>query len=346
MIEVSFAENDVRKLSDMVLNHPHHFVRHKALVLLLKANEISHKAIAKNTGVCENTVSSYCKAYALGGIEELTKINFRKPISSLAPFEQVIRDYIDKTPPASIKQACKEIEDLTGIKLKETQMRKYLKSLGAKFRKVGGIPAKADILQQQEFLKTELEPRLEEAKKGKRTLYFVDAAHFVLGAFLGHLWSTRRIFIKTPSGRQRLNVLGALDAITKELLTITNDTYITSTQICELLELIKSKATNPVTIVLDNAKYQRCKLVTDTAKVLGIELLFLPPYSPNLNLIERLWKFTRKGCLNSRYYPEFKPFREAIGNFLEDVHIRHADELKTLLTPKIQLFEEAQLRSI
>jgi hypothetical protein len=71
-----------------------------------------------------------------------------------------------------------------------------------------------------------LEPRLEEAKKGKRKVFFVDAAHFVLAPFLGYLWSFTRLFIKAPAGRKRFNVIGALDAITHELLTITNDAYI------------------------------------------------------------------------------------------------------------------------
>ncbi len=79
-------------------------------------------------------------------------------------------------------------------------------------------------------------PALESAKKGEKTVYFVDAVHFVLGAFLSYLWSFTRLFIKTPSGRQRFNVLGALNAITKEIITVTNDTYITSTQVCELFK--------------------------------------------------------------------------------------------------------------
>lgn len=231
--------------------------------------------------------------------------------------------------------------------LRETQMRVYLKSLGLKFRKVGGIPAKADPVKQKEFFENTLDPRLKEAKEGKRTVYFMDAAHFVLGAFLGRLWSFTRVLIKTPNGRQRFNVLGALDAITKELLTITNTTYITSIQVCELLGLIAQKAMNPeimvmypVTIVLDNSKYQRCAMVNEKAKLLGIELLFLPPYSPNLNLIERVWKFTKKNCLNStKYYSTFDLFKEAISSFLTNMNQTHAADLKSLLTLNFQTFK-------
>jgi hypothetical protein len=103
-------------------------------------------------------------------------------------------------------------------------------------RKIGMIPAKADPDKQAEYLEKTLEPRLNEARNGQRVVFFVDAAHFVLAPFLGFLWSVTRLFIRAPAGRQRFNVLGALNAITHELISITNDIYITSTEVCELLQ--------------------------------------------------------------------------------------------------------------
>ena len=103
------------------------------------------------------------------------------------------------------------------------------------------------------------------------------------------------------------------------------------------------KVVTPVTVVLDNAKYQRCLVVTTLAKELGIELLFLPPYSPNLNLIERLWKFTKKHCLNSKYYSDFSSFQNGIRDFLKNMHHTHAAELRSLLTLKFQTFTEEQI---
>jgi hypothetical protein len=117
----------------------------------------------------------------------------------------------------------------------------------------------------------------------------------VQGAFLGWLWCFNRVFVRSSSGRQRFNVLGALCATTHRLISVCNTGYINSASVCELLAKIKeATAAIPVTLVLDNARYQRCQLVQTTAAALGIELLFLPPYSPNLNLIERLWKFTKE----------------------------------------------------
>jgi transposase len=117
----------------------------------------------------------------------------------------------------------------------------------------------------------------------------VDAAHFVLGAYLGFLWCVERLFVKTGSGRQRFNVLGALNAVTHQLITVTNETHINAQSMCELLNKIAALGLNiPITLVLDNARYQTCALVMELAQALNIEPLYLTTYSPNLNLIERL----------------------------------------------------------
>ena len=134
------------------------------------------------------------------------------------------------------------------------------------------IPAKADPEKQATYLQSELEPRLTEAQAGKRAVFFVDAAHFVLAPFLGFVWSLVRIFIPAPAGRQRFNVLGALNAITHELITVTNDTYINAESVGALLR--KLAALNlgvPITVFLDNARYQKCAAVLALAASLKIE---------------------------------------------------------------------------
>ena len=188
----------------------------------------------------------------------------------------------------------------------------------------------------------ELEPRLAEAKKNKRKVFFVDAAHFVLGSFLGYLWCITRIFIPSSSGRKRYNVLGAIDATTHELITVCNDTYINACSVCDLLQKIRNTfgIESPITLVLDNARYQRCALVTELAKKLDIELLFLPSYSPNLNLIERLWKWVKKDCLNCKYYEHFNEFKDSINQSLIKVpQVENKKEMDELLTLNFQLSE-------
>ena len=122
-----------------------------------------------------------------------------------------------------------------------------------------------------------------------------------MGAFLGFLWCFKRVFIKTPSGRKRYNVKGALNPLTYEVITVTNDSYINAVTVVEFKEKIRQQLPDvPITLFLDNARYQKCNFVWEKAQKLGIELLYLPAYSPNLNLIERLWKWIKKKCLNSK----------------------------------------------
>ena len=188
------------------------------------------------------------------------------------------------------------------MRLKPSAGRAFLKKLGLKCRRCGLVPGKAPddekpLQEQQEFHDNKLQPRLDEAKQGRRTVLFVDAAHFVMGAFLGMLWCFARVWLPSSSGRQRYNVLGAYDPVRHEAVTLANDTVVNQATCCALLDKIASVYAGtglPVTLVLDNARYQKCQSVFDKAAGLGIELLYLPAYSPNLNLIERLWRFVKK----------------------------------------------------
>lgn len=183
------------------------------------------------------------------------------------------------------------------------------------------------------------------ARSGQRALYFVDASHFVMASFLGWVWCFARLFVRAASGRQRYNVLGALNAVTHALVTEINTTYINAESVCALLRKLADLGGLPITLVLDNARYQRCRLVQDLANELGIELLFLPSYSPNLNLIERLWKFVKKEVLNSRHHQDFKMFQGAIDGCLAELSTKHKKALDTLMTHNFQMWGNVSLLS-
>jgi transposase len=208
-------------------------------------------------------------------------------------------------------------------------------------RKLGQIPAKADPEGQEAFKAEQLEPRLAEAQAGQRAVFFMDAAHFVYAPFLALVWCFTRLFGKAPSGRQRLHVLAALHATTKEIVTVHNLTYVTAETVCALLRLLAGTSPAwPITLVLDNARYQKCALVQELARSLGIAWLYLPAYSPNLNLIERFWKWVKKQCLYGKYSPTSADFQAAIQQCIAQAHRDHLAELESLLTLKFQTFTE------
>jgi transposase len=175
-------------------------------------------------------------------------------------------------------------------------------------------------------------------------VYFIDAAHFVFGTFLRCLWSFKRIFLRAASGRQRLNVLGRRNAVTRELIALTNTTVVNTETMCELLRRIAALGlTGPITLVLDNARSQRNAVIQTLANELGITLLYLPSYTPNLNLIKGLWKFIGRHALYGRYHPNFAQFQNASQEVFDGLSTTHAEKLKSLMTLNFQRFEDVSL---
>ena len=179
------------------------------------------------------------------------------------------------------------------------------------------------------------------AKASQDVLLFLDASHFVMGSdFLGAIYGKVRRFVTTFSGRQRYNVLGAINFVTKKVTTVTNSTYITATEICEMLRKLSVEyAGKAIHIALDNARYQKCDVVRNLAASLEIELIYIPPYSPNLNPIERLWKFV-KGKLRSKYYDDFSVFKSTIDSIVDGTQTIYKEQIDTLISEKVQLFDD------
>ena len=164
-------------------------------------------------------------------------------------------------------------------------------------------------------------------------VFFCDGVHLIYGYEGGKYWSKKRVCVKSAYGRKRVNCLGFLDAVSKKVETVMNDSYLNADSVCE--GLIKLRQQNPdewLYVILDNAAYQRCKKVKNCACELNINLIYLPPYSPNLNLIERLWKFLRNKMLANKYYDSFKNFFDNIQVFLASVHLNFAGALNSLLS--------------
>ena len=197
--------------------------------------------------------------------------------------------------------------------------------------------------EQATFVQEKLGPRLEQARPGRRQVYFVDAAHFVFAPFLGCLWCAARLFVRAASGRKRYNVLGALDAVTHRLVRVTNHDYINAESVWRAVARWRRPVWGCRSRWCWTTRYRKCAVVQALASSLGIELLYLPGYSPNLNLIERLWRFVRKQSLDSIYYEDFARFTAAIDQCLGDLPTVQKGEMATLMTPKFQTFGDVPL---
>ena len=191
MISIEFTEEDKQALHHERFHHPHPHVQKKMEALWLKSQELPHKDICRLACISKPTLCQYLKDYQLGGIEQLKTINFYQPQSELAAHHDTLETYFRDHPVTGVKEAMAKIEELTGIKRSETQVRHFITSMGMKPRKVGMIPAKADPEKQEQFKQNELEPVLDDARAETRKVFSVDAAHFVFAPFLGILCAWR-----------------------------------------------------------------------------------------------------------------------------------------------------------
>ena len=189
---------------------------------------------------------------------------------------------------------------------------------------------------QKEFAETLYQLYDVALKNDKEVLLFADPVHQIHNNENGYCWqlkgksNTKTVLSNT--GRRRLNIIGAINPVTLEPTTLLTEENCCSEVIEVFLEEIRKqyKDASTICLVLDNARYQRSYQVREKAKELNIDLLFLPPYCPNLNLIERLWKHFKKVVMKNKYYQSFQEFEETIYNFFKNFNTQKEKLMATL----------------
>jgi len=340
-MDFKYSESDLSDIEGALSEaHLKPKFRRKLMTLKMRASGVPLKMIASSLSVTQRSISNYLAEYRTGGLSATMEDRAYCPDSSAEPYLKELEDEFRNNPIGSAKQARLRILQLTGIVLSPSQTRRIMTKLGMSYRKAGQVPGKANGEEQLDFLENELRPKLDEAEAGTRKVFFVDASHFVMGAVLGMLWCFARVFVRGASGRKRYNILGALDSHTHEVVTVTNDSYITAPTVCTLFARLREKhPETPITLVMDNARYQKCKLVFEKADELNIELLYLPAYSPNLNIIERLWKHVKQSCLKNTYHETFDQFCDAIDEEIEKVTTTLKQQLDSLFSLNFQIID-------
>jgi len=318
--------------------------RCRALMAKMSEPKLSSERIAAIAGCSRNFVDKLVHAYNNDGIDSVLRIAPipGRPARLKDHMDEISRSLETKVPRSSI-EAAHIIRDICGITFGLTWIREIMRRCGFRFIKTQPIPGKACPEKQTEWVKA-LQPVIDEAIEGKRKLYFMDAVHFTLEAFTCHVWCKNPLYLKTGAGRNRFNLLGCIDPFSFDIIQSHSMVYVDAEQTKAFLEKVRlNSGDTPVSIVLDNARYQHCQAVKDKATELGISLIFLPPYSPNLNIIERLWKYTRRHVLAGKYFDSPTKFHDALRHFFEVDYINHKPNLSSLLTLKFQSFENAHL---
>jgi transposase len=343
MLTLNISEADILLANYERIHNPIKLIRIRMDTIYAVSQGSSRAQAAAQSEVHRNSVTTYVKLYNKGGLEALKTFHYKGAESVLAPHRVSIEQMFRLHPPRSCKEAAAMIEQLCGQQLSIQEVGRFMHTLGMKPRKTGHVPAKADADKQQQFVAHQLSPLVEKAQAGQCHLFFMDAAHFMLAPFVGLIWCFARMFVKAASGRNRINVLGVLHVVSRKMETVINTTYINADTVVELLEKVAAKFSDlPIYVVLDNARYQHCNYVKQMAESLNITLVFLPPYSPNLNLIERVWRYIKKDVLAARYFDCVPKFHDAIRQAILDINVnpKTRNDLKTLITPNFQTFAQ------
>jgi transposase len=305
-------------------------------ILLLNIG-YSYSEVAKVLFLDDTTTRTYFSEYQKGGLDELVEDKYEGRLSFLKLDEQKeLVLYLDE----NLQHTIKEIVNFVKLKFKVSYsvegMTNLLHKLGFTYKKTKIVPGKADLQKQKVFIKWY--KNLKKTKKETDVILFLDGTHPTHNTRSAYGWilKGKEKYVKTNTGRERLNLNGALNLKTKDV-TIFSEESINSLAIINMFwKLEKEYSKGNIYCICDNATYYKNMDVTSYLKTSRIKLKFLPPYSPNLNPIERLWHLFHKKILYNHYYPTFKEFRENTLNFFQNIK-NYKKELDTFVTDNFHL---------
>jgi len=286
----------------------------------------------------EETLRNYVKRYTTGGLKKLLKDKHSGSLARLSHIEiKEVSEHLEEKLYSTVEEIVAYVNKNYKIDYTVSGMTDLLNLAGFVYKKTKIIPGKADAEKQREFIKTYEE--LKEAKAPEDPIYFCDGVHPTHNTESHYAWikKGKDKEIRSNTGRQRLNINGAIDIETKEVVARYDDSLNAQSTVA-LLKSIETKhpLSSHIYVIVDNARYYKCRVVSDYLVNSKIRLMFLPPYSPNLNLIERLWKFFRKKVTKGKYYEKFAEFKSECERFFKDLK-RYRRELDSLLTENFQI---------
>lgn len=313
-------------------------VRDRIKSVIHASNGWSPEEIADALLIHENTVRQHLKEYAEekklkpengGSISFLTEIQTRELV-----------EHLTHNTYAHTHQICIHIQQTYGVTYSVAGLNKWLHKNGFSYKKPKGVPHKFDSEKQDKFIEEYAALKTTLAKD--EAIVFIDAVHPTQATKVSSGWIRKGTdkAIETTGSRTRLNLVGGIElgklseAVIRQYDTVNGDT------IMDFFEQLKGHYNNGSTlhVILDGAGYHRSEEVKERAKQLNIKLHYLPPYSPNLNPIERLWKVMNEKVRNNRYFATTKDFRQQIQHFIRTILPDIGSTLDSRINDKFQRF--------
>lgn len=336
-------KNFLPKEDIIVLQEAHHAARDKRkadrikTVLLLNQG-YPYSEIARILLLNDSTAREYFKEYQDLGLDGLVEDNYSGSDSFLSVSkQQELTQYLKSRTCKTVKEIVFYVVKTYAKKYSIAGMTHLLHELGFVYKKTKIIPGKLDPVQQEEF-KVKYQA-LKESLNPQDKIYFLDASHPHHNNKSSYGWIPKgeERWIKTNTGRSRVNINGALNLNDLTVITRLEETINATAMILLIKNIEEHQPTGEIYLILDNARYNHAIIVREYIETSGrIHLVFLPSYSPNLNIIERLWLFFHQKVLYDKYYQTFPQFKEAVENFFQNIG-QYKTELKTRLTDSFQI---------
>src|SRR4051795_13387928 len=347
MKTIRLAPRQRQEIGDRRRHAPDRRGYQRASAVLWSDEGRSREEIADLLGVSTRQVGQWLRIFRNKGLDHLGTLHYQGDPGRLRPAQvEQLRREIAKGAFLNADQIRSWVEATFGVAYSMSGLKDLLRRAGASYHKVSGFFWKADVKKQRQWVK-KYRRHKREAGPGTRR-YFVDACHPVWGVGLLYscwLLTGQRLYVGVGNGRKRLNILGVYSPDDHDYvdLSLTREN-ITGEQFVKLLErlLAKHPDTTKFLLYLDNARYYSKPVVKEwLAAHPQFRLVPLPAYSPNLNLIERLWKFLRKKALN-RWHKTFEAMQAAVAEVLDHLG-EYRDELTTLMTERFAIVEVKDL---
>ena len=332
--DIQYAE--LRKLQRNMAGTPG-YVRITCVLML--HNGRSPQTVSEDLGISLSCVYRYVNQYQKAGVEELLNDSYkgyagRLDHTQIAALRKELKEHIY----TDSKQVANWILSTFGVKYTQQGVVDLLNRIGFTYKKTTEVPCEADAAAQSEFME-KLSKTLKEMDSGA-VVYYADGVHPTHNSRSTYAWIEKGKAMEQPtvSGRDRVNINGLLNAYDVTDVIAHDCKSVNAQSTRELYEAALAKHPNAscIYIISDNARYYHNKELKEWAENTKIKQVFLPPYSPNLNLIERLWKFLRKKVINTGFYRNKAEFQLAIKNFFDRIGV-YKEELESLLTLRFRL---------
>ena len=339
IIQLNRAERKYLKRTHRTVTDKKAADRIKAVILLDAG--YTQQETAKILLLDRDTIRRQVASYRQGGVEQLLSDNCvgYKGLLSSQQKKQLKRELRDKL--FSTAQVVRShVRQKYGVSYTLDGIIKLLHRLGFSYKKTKGAPAKADREKQEAFVKEYTQTRSKLQKNEK--IYFMDAMHPIHNSRPDYAWiekGTERS-IKTISARNRLNINGVYSPCDQETIVRSSRTINAQSTLILLREIRrKHPDLERIIVIHDNARSNHSRWLRARLPK-GIEMRALPAYSPNLNLIERLWKLFRKEVMSNRYHASYERFKHVSANFFRSLRGRKA-QLATLMAENFQILDSS-----